>query len=603
MATVVGSERKEEKGTEAYSTASLPLGFQFNPTDEQLVFHYLRLKNEGRESEVQIIGEVDFYDHEPWDLPDLSVIKSDQREWFFFCRCRRDAKVPSRRNRATPAGYWKSTGKDHSIQSSRSSCDGLIGTKKTLVFYKGRAPKGTRTDWVMHEYSASATINYKEDLAEGTSPHQLEVTYGISLIGAFQRLSSVEFLLYSTPLVSWISSLLYASRQLDFFFVLIIGEVDVYDYEPWDLPDLSVIKSDQREWFFFCRCRRDAKVPSRRNRATLAGYWKSTGKDRSIQSSRSSCDGLIGTKKTLVFYKGRAPKGTRTNWIMHEYSASATNYKGDLAAGTSPHQDDFVLCRLLQNEWLGAIKGEKIHHTGSSIITTNSSYIGVSDLASEAVLKDGLKDQEGSTMVSSPSVPSKRTRVLSETQKISCLVDGCKADLNMRKAYNQGHRVCERHSKIPVALVGGIEQRFCQQCSRFHSLGEFDELKGSCRSRMAGHVMRRIKSRPLYPSSKQFVSNYKEEGIEKRITESQGEVLGVEAFEMKSNSGEKNEEIEVEFEALCSSDTFPLHHLFKKERFADTEDDKIFHTCSFADPSDLTVDPVQQSEGTSTEPI
>jgi hypothetical protein len=84
---------------------------------------------------------------------------------------------------------------------------------------------------------------------------------------------------------------------------------------------------------------------------------------------------------------------------------------------------------------------------------------------------DGLKDQGASTMVSSPSGPSKRTRMLSGTQKISCLVDGCKADLNKCREYHRRHRVCERHSKTPVVTVGGKEQRFCQQCSRYDIRG------------------------------------------------------------------------------------------------------------------------------------
>ncbi|XWS76715.1 hypothetical protein CRYUN_Cryun01aG0201600 [Craigia yunnanensis] len=77
-----------------------------------------------------------------------------------------------------------------------------------------------------------------------------------------------------------------------------------------------------------------------------------------------------------------------------------------------------------------------------------------------------------------------------------CQVEDCGADLSKAKDYHRRHKVCEMHSKASQALVGNVMQRFCQQCSRFHILQEFDEGKRSCRRRLAGHNKRRRKTNP-----------------------------------------------------------------------------------------------------------
>ncbi|KAL5718540.1 hypothetical protein ACHQM5_011429 [Ranunculus cassubicifolius] len=75
-----------------------------------------------------------------------------------------------------------------------------------------------------------------------------------------------------------------------------------------------------------------------------------------------------------------------------------------------------------------------------------------------------------------------------------CQVEGCHVALVNAKDYHRRHKVCEMHSKAPKVVVLGIEQRFCQQCSRFHVVSEFDDSKRSCRRRLAGHNERRRKS-------------------------------------------------------------------------------------------------------------
>ncbi|PIM97207.1 hypothetical protein CDL12_30326 [Handroanthus impetiginosus] len=88
----------------------------------------------------------------------------------------------------------------------------------------------------------------------------------------------------------------------------------------------------------------------------------------------------------------------------------------------------------------------------------------------------------------------KRARITNLPSQIPvCIVQGCNKDLSNSKEYHKRHKVCEIHSKTAVVIVNGIQQRFCQQCSRFHVLPEFDEGKRSCRKRLAGHNARRRK--------------------------------------------------------------------------------------------------------------
>ncbi|KAL7593688.1 protein CUP-SHAPED COTYLEDON 2 [Lactuca sativa] len=136
--------------------ACLPPGFRFHPTDEELITCYLLRKVLDGSFTGRAFADVDLNKCEPWELPQRA--KMGEKEWYFFSL--RDRKYPTglRTNRATEAGYWKATGKDREIYSSKTSA--LVGMKKTLVFYRGRAPKGEKSNWVMHEYRLEGKFAY-----------------------------------------------------------------------------------------------------------------------------------------------------------------------------------------------------------------------------------------------------------------------------------------------------------------------------------------------------------------------------------------------------------------------------------------------------------
>lgn len=129
---------------------TVPPGFRFHPTDEELLYYYLKKKVSYEAIDLDVIREVDLNRLEPWDLKEKCRIGSGpQNEWYFFSH--KDKKYPTgtRTNRATAAGFWKATGRDKAIYMGNAK---RIGMRKTLVFYTGRAPHGHKTDWIMHEY-------------------------------------------------------------------------------------------------------------------------------------------------------------------------------------------------------------------------------------------------------------------------------------------------------------------------------------------------------------------------------------------------------------------------------------------------------------------
>ncbi|KAI3435087.1 uncharacterized protein J3R85_006517 [Psidium guajava] len=171
---IIDRKRKKARSAKASTWASLStgstpndsgygmVGVRFDPTEEELIDHYLRGKLQGKLEAFCLIPELYIYSCEPPDLlsryNDLSDIQSDGRECFFFCPP--GDKIPNNRrsnNRMTEFGYWKDTCKKCTIQSPVTSKQ--IGIRKIFVYYEGRQPKGRKTDIVMHQYHLNSEVS------------------------------------------------------------------------------------------------------------------------------------------------------------------------------------------------------------------------------------------------------------------------------------------------------------------------------------------------------------------------------------------------------------------------------------------------------------
>ncbi|PON49443.1 NAC domain containing protein [Parasponia andersonii] len=125
----------------------LAVGMRFCPTDEEVIGHYLRLKDLERDSEVDpYIAQVDICDWDPWELPCKSKLKSNDNEWWFSSRRYHLNSKSNQFVRKTKTGSWKSTGEEKTIKAK-----GRSGRKRYLTFHERSSPR-KRTGWTLHEY-------------------------------------------------------------------------------------------------------------------------------------------------------------------------------------------------------------------------------------------------------------------------------------------------------------------------------------------------------------------------------------------------------------------------------------------------------------------
>ncbi|CAJ1950585.1 unnamed protein product [Sphenostylis stenocarpa] len=181
--------------------------------------------------------------------------------------------------------------------------------------------------------------------------------------------------------------------------VLVMPDIELCDVEPWEVPAMlekSVLRFGDPEWFFFSPVDFKYSNSKRVNRTTKCGFWKPTGNDRDVKGWDTTT--VIGSKKTLVFHQGRASKGVKTNWVIHEYHASTLN----------ENQRTFVLCRLIKKPGNTTEGGTDalISEKGESSISMVSNY------ENQGVAYTGMKTIFPETDQSDTCFPSRQQSLI-----------------------------------------------------------------------------------------------------------------------------------------------------------------------------------------------
>ncbi|WCJ19411.1 NAC domain containing protein 96 [Euphorbia peplus] len=304
------------------------VGYRFRPWDQLLIEHYLINKNLNPhlvdlESE---IAQVKICDFDPWDLPDKSNIPNDM-EWYFFSPL--DFKYTSGLvvNRTTKGGYWK-VGKQWKVHGKE---DGVIGTKRELVFHKNSHPKAVITGWTIHEYESAQGGDYvlcKLMLKPDKKIEEAKTNEMASASNSTSQHMNIAYGLFPTDeeVVHYYLKLKMLGQDAQFN---MIPEINLPEFEPWEIPGIALKMSnsnpEERWCFFYAPILNNGKE----KRKTNAGFWK----HHNSHGHQISGNGL---KKILTFYEGRANNLVKTNWVIDQYYATFD----------FPIQENFTFCIL-----------------------------------------------------------------------------------------------------------------------------------------------------------------------------------------------------------------------------------------------------------------
>ncbi|XP_022759492.1 squamosa promoter-binding-like protein 7 [Durio zibethinus] len=216
---------------------------------------------------------------------------------------------------------------------------------------------------------------------------------------------------------------------------------------------------------------------SNNNTSSFNLYATATSTTPSVTRAQTTSSSTLPEANTAHALMYLPHQGNAT--LAHHLNQQHSLYTGD---GSHMHPDPHLVCLKL---------GKRQYFEDSTALTERHMADGFSIGKKGKPYYNNHGGDGGNAVVG----PSSSTAMMGPPATVPrCQVEGCHVALVNAKDYHRRHKVCEMHSKAPKVVVLGLEQRFCQQCSRFHVVSEFDDSKRSCRRRLAGHNERRRKS-------------------------------------------------------------------------------------------------------------